>query len=321
MHSFSKLSLPLGGFSLLLALASTQACASDDAENPDADQPAIDAGNPPARPDDGGDSSPDATPDSSTGLDCKEGPKMDLARARQLSIEAIRAMLGVSAGLDDGKLWYRDGVTALEECPRRDQSMVAYVAPLPANLRPAGLPEAQSTIVYEWGLNGIAVISFRPSAENGILEPAIRPLEACAILKEPTGDADRTAQAALIAELQVDAGTLLTVNYLDQIGIVCWEGPQEQVQTGAAYAASNGMYAKAGSSAQVTGIERGSQVYKVPENFEIAVPIADEPNEITPECLRTTSRRLREEVDFASLPSLPAPFGPGWQVNAEACLD
>lgn len=309
-------------------MACTQACSSDDVPKDDGDSPVADAGQSPTPdaalppPNETPDASQDASPDAPSAYDCQKGPKLDLARARQLSIEGIRTMLGVTDGFDQGSFWYRDGASDLETCPRKDQSMVAYVADLPAGLRPPGLPEVATTISYEWGLNGVARIVFQPDPAGTTLEAGYWMVSVCAVLKAPEGDADRDEQEALLTQLRDSAEADLTIDYLDQLGIVCWAPAGEDadsIPTPVAYAKSNQLHGIATGSPQVTAVERSTTVYKLPVAFELATQLANEPNEIVPECLRTTSRQLREEISFASLPSLPPPFGPGWQDNSEAC--
>ena len=121
---------------------------------------------------------------------------------------------------------------------------------------------------------------------------------------------------------------LVPVQLLEAIGIVCW-GPQvddrEVLELSGAdrpyYLEVQEIAARVRTFASDLGPIEWSPVTYGGEQLG-ADPRVVPTGSFDTECLRTVTRALLENPDqvMASLPSFPAPFGPGWQPNPGTAL-
>jgi len=263
------------------------------------------------------------------GGECSEGVSIDAAALKDESIAQLRAFFDLESGLDDGTLYYRDGVTSVNFCPVYDQSSVLYTVPVDPTLVPLEIVQGFDDpphVNFNWGLNGHRYIFFSSAA---LTEPASQtggswaydrfPISACATLADGTS-ADRASE--ILQALRAVAGEVPVELYVDTV--LCW-GPSVDDDIGVELDGSDRPYfvsvqaiaAEARQTAEVFSIEWSPVTYGLEWELGDVAPIEGE--SIRPECLRTVSRDFHQspiEV-VASLPSFGPPFGTGWMPNPD----
>jgi hypothetical protein len=257
------------------------------------------------------------------GGSCQIGAEIDAVKLKTESVARLRSFFGKAAGFDDGDLWYRDGASALDDCPLYDQSQILYAAPAPDDLIPKVLGAGPWAATVVWGLNGVPYIGLRSAKKDEtFLANDYSAVSACASLKPTLSPAEQKAFADAL-QIKHPAPPGGSYTFLDAIGVLCWSFADENADSGLVgtetAAAALGLLVadELPSAPEVQDVTIGSFVYKYPFNFAAPTKL-DATAPFRPECLRTFSATLKQG-DFASLPSFPKPFGAGWQANANAC--
>lgn len=312
---------------LILTLAACErspSTAVDAASSRDAAPADPDAGT----PDQG--MSPDASSTADAGSDedaaCARGLPVDTARLRQESRDRLRSFFGVPTGFEDGELWFRDGVTSTDNCPAYDQAAIYYAAPIDPSMVPSELAGTTRWAAYAWHLNGYRYVIYTTHGSTTALdldwgEDRV-PVNACAVFRS---DADPAALEALTASASARHPALPIQRFSELPGLLCW-GPVEGRASLDLDGTEHPLWADAQAFARLIRASRLLEVIEwSPINYglpwELDVPVKLSPGErLYPECLRTVSASwVESRKTLASLPSLGAPFGPGWMDNPDAC--
>ncbi len=257
---------------------------------------------------------------------CAHGIEVDSDALRTESVAQLRAFFGQSEGLDQGRLYYRDGVTSIGSCPIYDQSAIVYSTPIDPVLVPQEILAEPAWsgktphVAYTWGLNGLRYVFFsnEDHAKPGMTWALDRyPVSACASLD---GSVTPARAAEIETELVAVAGDVPVENILDVV--MCW-GPRVDDENARDLDGSDHAYYQqvltvaeaARAIPEVVAIEWSPVSYGSDWELEDPIPVQD--GVIHPACLRSKSAqwRARPGEHFASLDSFPPPFGPGWQDN------
>ena len=277
-------------------------------------------------PFDGGSSSVDASAPDADPRPCPDGTAVDVATLRALSRDGLRAFFGTTTGFDQGDLYFREGVTAANDCPSFDQTGVLYVSEIDPQLVPLELRASTRVVESLWYTNGHRYVHF--GTRGSTTTPDLTwgeersPVNACAVFTAGSTDAERRE----FTQRQEAAHPGLHIDLLAEIGILCWGA------FGAAVSELDGRHAPLREAVMAVAdevrrsslfaepkVEWSPVVYHVDQILEEAVALTAA-NTLYPECYRTVTRAMaRGGVSFASVTSFAAPFGPGWLTNPNAC--
>jgi hypothetical protein len=272
----------------------------------------------------------DVTTDAGIGCGVT-GPQVRLDALRAESVRRLSLLLGASASLDVGKLYFQEMVSNAElNTPAGDQSALLYVPDaVPVTRMPiAGFPTSGTyRPAVLWGLNGVSRIIFTDVSTLKTVGVDRRfAVGALFTLRSgtPPGEADnvlmdlKTRFGADGASWSLLAGGVIPFDFPSTSS----EAPIVDAVEGRRYEQTLASIAYAKSLSSINSVELNGAVYPVPIRTWPAVQLQAASGFVQTECLRGESRYFRDYPGaFGTLPSLAAPFGDGLKINPKPSFD